>query len=96
MAERSKALTFRSWTGVVWVEIPLETFIFILNFSLLPRSEQVNGAVANEIKHDHSPGVIVVLDPRHDYSYKALYIHSHSIALNIGRNEIHLKILYLH
>ena len=37
-----------------------------------PRSEQVNGAVANEIKHDHSPEVIVVLDPRYDISYKAL------------------------
>ena len=42
---------------------PLETYIFILNFSLPPRSEQVNGAVANEIKHVHSPEVIVVLDP---------------------------------
>ena len=66
MAERSKALTFLSWTNVVWVRIPLETYIFILNFSLPPRSEQVNGAVANEIKPLHSPEVIVVLDPRYD------------------------------
>ena len=28
-----------------------------------PRSEQVSGAHVNEIKHDHSPVVIVVLDP---------------------------------
>ena len=81
MAERSKALTFLSWTGRVWVRIPLETYIFILNFSLPPRSEQVKGAVANEIKHVHSPEVIVVLDPRYDLSYKALYISTCSIAL---------------
>ena len=82
MAERSKgAATFLSWAGGVWVRIPLETYIFILNFSLLPRSEQVNGAVANEIKHVHSPEVIVVLDPRYDLSYKALYISTCSIAL---------------
>ena len=29
-------------------------------------SLQVGGALANEIKHNHSPEVIVVLDPRHD------------------------------
>ena len=63
----------------MWVRIPLETYIFILNFSLPPRSEQVNGAVANEIKHVHSPEVIVVLDPRYDL--KALYISTCSIAL---------------
>ena len=56
----------------MWVRIPLETYIFILNFSLPPRSEQVNGAVANEIKHVLSPEVIVVLDPRYDLSYKGL------------------------
>ena len=66
IAEWYKALTFLSSTGVVWDRIPLETYIFILNFSLPPRSEQVNGAVANEIKHVHSPEVIVVLDPRYD------------------------------
>ena len=65
----------------MWVRISLETYIFILNFSLPPRSEQVNGAVANEIKHVHSPEVIVVLDPRYDLSYKALYISTCSIAL---------------
>ena len=65
----------------MWVRIPLETYIFILNFSLPPHSEQVNGAVANEIKHVHSPEVIVILDPRYDLSYKALYISTCSIAL---------------
>ena len=59
------AVTSLSWTGVVWVRIPLETYIFILNFSLPPRSEQVSGAHVNEIKHDHSPVVIVVLDSRY-------------------------------
>ena len=67
----------------LWVRIPLETYIFILNFSLPPRSEQVNGAVANEIKHVHSPEVKVVLDPRYDLSYKALYISTCSIALKM-------------
>ena len=66
----------------MWVRIPLETYIFILNFSHPPCSEQVNGAVANEIKHVHSPEVIVVLDPRYDLSYKALYISTCSIALS--------------
>ena len=56
------------------VRIPLETDVFILDFSLPLRSEQVNGAVANENKHDHSPVVIVVLESRYDLSYKALYI----------------------
>ena len=65
----------------MWVRIPLETYIFILNFSLPPRSEQVNGAVGNEIKHVHSLEVIVVLDPRYDLSNKALYISTCSIAL---------------
>ena len=65
----------------MWVRIPLETYIFILNFSLPPRSEQVNGSVANEIKHVHSPEVIVVLDSRYDLSYKVLYISTCSIAL---------------
>ena len=37
------------------------------------------------IKHDHSPEVIVVLDPRYDESYKAMYIDSHSIALKASR-----------
>ena len=71
----------RAWTGVVWVRISLETYIFILNFSLPPRSEQVSGAYVNEIKHDHSHVVIVVLDSRYDLSYKALYIDTCSIAL---------------
>ena len=53
--------------------------IFILNFSLLPRSEQVGGAHVNEIKH--SPVVIVVLNSRDDLSCKALYTHTCSIAL---------------
>ena len=51
---------------VALVRISLETYIFILNYSLPPRSEQLIGAHANEIKHDHSPVVIFVLDPRYD------------------------------
>ena len=35
--------------------------MFILKFSLPSRSEQLSGAHANEIKHDHSPVDIVVL-----------------------------------
>ena len=85
MAERSKALQLsRRGLAGCGVRIPLKTYIFILNFSLPPRSEQVNGAVANEIKHVHSPEVIVVLDPRYDLSYKALYISTCSIALSIN------------
>ena len=49
-----------------WVRIPLETYIFILNFSIPARSEQLSGSHANDIKHDHSHVVIVVLDPRYN------------------------------
>ena len=80
----------------MWVRIPLETYIFILNFSLPPRSEQVNGAVANEIKHVHSPEVIVVLDPRYDLSYKALYISTCSIALKKNMVELEYSNLTSH
>ena len=80
MTERPKALTFLSWTGVG--SNPTGDIYFHFEFSLPPRSEQVNGAVANEIKHVHSPEAIVVLDPRYDKTYKALYIHTCSIALN--------------
>ena len=44
--------------------IPLDTYIFIMIFSLPPRSKQRSGAHVNEIKHDHSPVVMVVLDPQ--------------------------------
>ena len=57
--------------------------IFILNFSLPPRSEQVSGTHINETKRDNSRVVIVVLDTRYDLSCKALYIDSRSIALTI-------------
>ena len=36
---------------------------------------------ANEIKHNHSLVVIVVLDPKYDESYKDLYTYSRSIVL---------------
>ena len=45
---------------------PAGDIYFHFDFLLPPRSEQVNGAVANEIKHVNSPEVIVVLDPRYD------------------------------
>ena len=85
MAERSKALQL-SCRGLAGrgFESRWRHIFFILNFSLPPRSEQVNGAVANEIKHVHSPEVIVVLDHRYDLSYKALYITTCSIALNVN------------
>ena len=38
---------------------------FILNFSLVFRYLQL-GYHANEIKHDHSPVVIVLLEPRYE------------------------------
>ena len=48
------------------VRYPAEIYIFIKkNFACLP-SLQVAGTLAYEIKHDHSPLVIVVLDPRYD------------------------------
>ena len=68
------------WRGVG--SNPAGDIYFHFEFFAPPRSEQVNGAVANEIKHVHSPEVIVVLDPRYDLSYKALYISTCSIALS--------------
>ena len=87
MAERSKSLQLscRGLAGCGFESRWRHIFSFWI-FSLPPRSEQpqqVNGAVANEIKHVHSPEVIVVLDPRYDLSYKALYISTCSIALSL-------------
>ena len=44
----------------------------ILNFSLPLRSEQVSEAHANETKHDHSPEIIVVLDPSPPYPQRVV------------------------
>ena len=51
---------YRAWVESRW------RHIFILNLSLPPCSDQLSGAHANEIKHDHSPVVITVLDPNYD------------------------------
>ena len=79
------------WRGVG--SNPAGNIYVHFEFSLPPRSEQVSGTHVNEIKHDHSPVVIVVLDSRYDYSYKALYISTCSIALNrfTGTDPSHLK-----
>ena len=79
-----RPLIHLSWSVVAWVRIPLETNIFILKVSFHPRSEQLNGAHANKIKHDHSLAVIVVLDLRYDKSYQAFDIYSRSIALTFS------------
>ena len=64
--QRGRAVLGADFPVVDWRGVPLETYIFILNFLLPLRSEQVSGAHVNEIKHDHSPIVIVVLDARYD------------------------------
>ena len=56
------------------------TPIFILICSLVPPPLKVGVAIANEIKQDHSPVVIVVLDPKYNSSYKVVYTYSRSIA----------------
>ena len=81
---------------VTWVRIPLETYNFIFNLSIPACSEQLSGSLANVIKHDHSAVVIVVLDPRYDLSYKALYIYSHSIDLTrLGQVSLKTHTFYL-
>ena len=65
VAERSRALIYRSWRARRGFESRWRN-IFILNFSLPFRSEVLSGPNANEIKHDHSLAVIVVLDPKYD------------------------------
>ena len=59
---------------------PAGNTYFPFEFSLSLRF-QVSGAHVNEIKHDHSPVVIVVLVLD---AIKALYIYSRSIALRQG------------
>ena len=81
VAERSKALTFLSRTGVVWVQIPLETHSFILNFSLPPSSEQVSPFKWNQawpFTCSHSCLRIQI----RLIIYKALHIHTCSMALS--------------
>ena len=76
------------------VRIPLETYIFILNFSIPACSEQLSRSHANDIKHSNSPVVIFVLDPRYDSSYKALFEESGlnnwstNKSHNGGRNQV--------
>ena len=41
-------------------------YIFILNYSLVSRSSQLDRAHANEIKRDNSPVLYVFMDPRYD------------------------------
>ena len=48
------------------VGFPVETDIFILTFSLVFCSLHLGRALANEIKHYHSPVVIFVFDPKYD------------------------------
>ena len=43
-----------------------EDLYFHFEFFACFTSLQVGRALANEIKHEHSPVVIVVLDPSHD------------------------------
>ena len=46
----------------------IDTYIYYIHFEFFACSPSlhVGGALANEIKHDHSPVVIVDLDPRYD------------------------------
>ena len=50
--------------------IPGGDIYFHLEFFACFPSLHVGRALANGIRHDHSPVVIVVLDPRYNYSYK--------------------------
>ena len=46
--------------------IPGGDIYFHFEFFACFPSLQLGGAIANEIKHDHSPVIIAVLDPRYD------------------------------
>ena len=52
------------------VRFQAETYIFILNVSLVSYYSELSGATAIKIKYDHSLAVYVVLDPSYK-SYKA-------------------------
>ena len=53
------------WRGVGWNPAG-QIYFHHFDFFAPSRFEQVSGAHANEIKHDHSPEVIVILDPKYD------------------------------
>ena len=72
VAERSRALIYLSWS-VRRVFESHARHIHILNVWLPSRYEWLSRVNANEIKHDRSPAVTVVLDPWYNKSYKALY-----------------------
>ena len=80
MAERSKALTFLSWTGVVWVRIPLETYFHFEFLSPSPfRTGQRSRCKWNQAcpftwSHSWFRSIIQL-------SHKALYILTCNIAL---------------
>ena len=58
------ALPVAAWRGAG--SNPAGDIYFHFEFSIPACSEQLSGSHANEIKHDHSPVVVVVLDPRYD------------------------------
>ena len=64
---------------------------FHLNFSIPACSGQLSRSHANEIKHDHSPVVIVVFRPQIRLIIQGLVYYSRSIALshmsNVGSWE---------
>ena len=64
MAERSNALTFLSLRCVTWFRIPLETYIFILNFSFSLRSSPFRTSQRSPCQWN--PVVIAVFDPGYD------------------------------
>ena len=63
MAKRSRCLTRNQRVAG---SIPGGDIYFHFEFFACFHSLQVSGTLTNEIKHDHSPVVIVVLDPRYD------------------------------
>ena len=68
MNKRSKVL---GWKGKVAGLIPSGAIYFYFELFACFCSSQLEVAHANEIKHDNSPVVYVVLYPSYDLSYKA-------------------------
>ena len=57
-----------------------------MNFPLSPsRSGQLSGANANEIKHDHLPVVIVVVDP----SVCVLHLMNSLLGMTVGPRSLY-------
>ena len=64
------------------IRFPANYIYFHFEFSLVFRSYQLGGALANKIKHGDSPVFSVVSDPNMINQKSLLYMYNRSVALS--------------